>query len=293
MNILKLANTDAGRYLLKTRGKVVKITPNSYHIRLGKDKYQAVFFPTNKIEQIFQPIVDKIEIANSEWGKVDTYKAFLHYAGLERYNYPQIYLDSLIANPAGANVNKRYYIDANATWAGAHDATSAPVEQDNGIVQAGFVGGQYYVSRVANNFLTSSLTSAATISAAIIELYHVDNGSNANADTTASQVVSHTPTTAPDYTAGDLDPAKWGTTVFASINLASITLNAYNTYTLDANGILNISKTGYSNFGYRNSRDTANSAPTGGNRVDHQGASQPKLTVTYTLPSGGYFFLSN
>ena len=90
---------------------------------------------------------------------------------------------------------------------------------------------------------------------------------------------------------GDFDQI--GSTVFATKALTDwvTTDGTYNTFTLGAGGIANISKTGISKFATRISLDTSNTAPTGVNVTncyysDAVGtATDPKLTGTSTTPA--------
>jgi hypothetical protein len=149
------------------------------------------------------------------------------------------------------------------------------------------------ISRMIWLFLTSSLTDSADITDAVFSLcaYTKENqlGGSPELDIVASTPASNTDLVNSDY--GQL-----GTTVFASISYASYNGSAYNDFTLDANGIANISKTDVSKFGGRVNWDTDNSF--GGSWIslgqvrfnnycaDQTGTdSDPKLVVTYILPN--------
>jgi len=92
------------------------------------------------------------------------------------------------------------------------------------------------------------------------------------------------------------DYSQLGTTSFANIAYTSVSTVDYNNYTLDANGISNVSKTGISEFGMKNSWDM-NSSFTGtwgssknsfylNKSADSTGTTDdPKLTITYTADS--------
>ena len=141
----------------------------------------------------------------------------------------------------------------------------------------------FEIYRYGADFNTASLPDNAVISAATIRVYFVAANA-ANTDTTTADIVAFTPAVPATIADGDFD--QFGTTVFATVNLADITDAAYNTLTLNAGGISNISVTGFSNFGLRIGRDTANSQPTGTNRHDFtpaNGANPMDLNVTYTV----------
>lgn len=78
----------------------------------------------------------------------------------------------------------------------------------------------------------------------------------------AFRIVDSTP--ASNTAAVAADYANVGTTAQATdINIGSISITAYNQWTLNSTGLGNISKTGVTKFGLRHSRDADNSEPTG------------------------------
>jgi hypothetical protein len=147
-------------------------------------------------------------------------------------------------------------------------------------------------------FDTSLLTSSANISSAVFSVYGTDKANGLGSpdyDVVASTPASNTTLAAADY--GQL-----GTTVFASVAYASYDTAGYNGFSLDTNGIANVSKTGVSKFGARLSWDTdgsfggswgsAQGTRFNSNTADATGTTNdPKLVVTYTIP-GGFFYIS-
>jgi len=131
-NFLQLINTDAGKHLLglPKEGKVFKVTPESIHWTYGQDSdgkwlcqshIQCV--GTNTYAQILLPILTKMDIANK-----DSYKAFLHYSELERYNYPLIFLDVDDITPSsGASNAEGLLTSNNNTWQSWADAYNSSV----------------------------------------------------------------------------------------------------------------------------------------------------------------------
>jgi hypothetical protein len=136
------------------------------------------------------------------------------------------------------------------------------------------------------------------VTAASIGLYFTSSLTNlGEAD---FDIVSSTP--ASDTVLADSDFLNVGGTPFSSIARASLTTSAYNTFSLDASGLSNISKTGISKFGSRLSWDTDNSfgGIWGSGLVLRMRASDggvagttqdPKIDITYTLPSTSYMNL--
>lgn len=155
------------------------------------------------------------------------------------------------------------------------------------------------LTRVILLFDTSALTSSATISAAVFSATYTGKASaigETPVDIVSSNPASNTGLVAADY--GTLGTTKYASKAYADITTAG----AYNDYTLDANGIANVSKTGISKFGERLGWDTDNSftgtwASAANTRVntvfaDTAGtASDPKLVVTYTVPATGGMLL--
>ena len=154
------------------------------------------------------------------------------------------------------------------------------------------------INRSGFTFDTHEITSAATISAAILSLYGTAEA-NPFQETLASNIYSFAPANQADFVAGDYDSL--GTTPYSSNKtLADWSIIGYNDFTLNSTGITAISKTGITNMGVREVVcDVANSAPTlaswGVNQdgyesayfADQTGTNQdPKLVVTYTAAVG-------
>ena len=156
------------------------------------------------------------------------------------------------------------------------------------------------VRRTIFTFDTSSLTSDATISAAILSSY----GSSKTDNTSSTPNVDiYTTTPASNNTIVAADYLQFGSTsqTGSPITYANWSVGSYNDFTFNATGRGNISKTGISKFGTRNANyDVAGSQP---NWVNNQSSylsgtssepagtsTDPKLVVTYTSPSTANFF---
>lgn len=147
--------------------------------------------------------------------------------------------------------------------------------------------------RWLGTFDTQTLGSGATISSAILSLY----GSGTNVNNIGSLtvgIVSSNP--AANNNLQNSDYSTLGSTAFAEIINASWNSSAYNDFTLDSNGITNVSKTGISKFGAKHKWDyDANftgSWQSGSVSIktiytaDQTGTSNdPKLVITYTAPT--------
>jgi len=143
-------------------------------------------------------------------------------------------------------------------------------------------------------FDTSGLTASATISATVLSLFG-ENKSNGLGDDSI-EIVSATP--AATDTLENADYSQVGTTSFSSIAYADFSATAYNDFTLSAGGRANVSKTGISKFATRGGWDLSGTfGGIWGNGLTSRflvtvssdaGASpDPKLVVTYTLPTSG------
>ena len=154
-------------------------------------------------------------------------------------------------------------------------------------------GNYYRVRRCIFLFDTSSLTSGATISDAVLS---IKIGAKSNGFSTAPDYDIVSSTTASNTSLATGDHTGYGTTAFASIAYASLSTSVYNDFTLDANGIANISKTSISKFGARWSWDRTSTEPTWvtNTAVDADTifadtantTSDPKLVITYTVAVG-------
>ncbi|MDD3302228.1 MAG: hypothetical protein PHN31_01635, partial [Candidatus Gracilibacteria bacterium] len=142
-------------------------------------------------------------------------------------------------------------------------------------------------------FVTSSLTSAATISDVSLSLYGSDKGLGVGSPNL--HVVASTP--ASDYDVVNGDYSQLGSTSFGSVTYANFSTSGYNDITLNSSGIANVSKTGVSKFGAKFSWDldgtfggTWSSGAYSylrGYYADQTGTTNdPKLTITYTTVVG-------
>jgi hypothetical protein len=208
--------------------------------------------------------------------------------------------DTLTVYPAaGANspVDGMIYYE-NASYTTCHDAATGDAADVTDIEIIGMnsdVGATYFIRRIISCFDTSPLTSGATISAAVLSLYYNSDKATANTTQADQQIVAATPAATNNLAASDY--SQLGTTVFATQAVSGISVAQYYDFTLDANGIANISKTGISKFGVRARGDIESSTPSAGNYVswkssDNAGTStDPKLVVTYTASINSNFLM--
>ena len=216
----------------------------------------------------------------------------------------EAWADTLTAYPqagsGGANVTCDgvvYRQGVNETLATIRAGAGTTVATDASrpyFLQASTTSNQFQIlMRTIATFDTSSLSSSANISAATCSPYGSSKTAGLGAE--VAHIVSATPASNAALVIADY--SQLGATSFASIAYAAWSDVAYNAFSLDANGIANISKTSISKFGFRGEWDLNNSFT--GVWVDSAAsyivavdadtagtASDPKLVVTFTLPTG-------
>ena len=204
--------------------------------------------------------------------------------------------------------------DRSTLWATTHDATSAsndqglggafpsrsePANWTEGIFSYQYqAGNRTVISRGFFLFDTSSINDTDTVSAATFSwyvLYELDYSDNTSQEYVA--LVSSTPASNTDLVVGDYDqcgdainnPTKGA----SDLTNASVSLNAYNDWALNATGLGWITKTGVTKLGLREGHDVEDVVPTystdtndvysvAGRFADYTGtSSDPKLVVTH------------
>ena len=309
--LLWFANTSIGRYIFSINGKkssvgknkIIKIEPNSitWLVKKGKRKVTlSIEFRTHnkfskRLYYTFKPI----------WHLFHVWDTFFANNFQPTWNlgfdtltvYPNADAESTSVDGYAGPINK------DVSWTSLRGQTGND-QSDSGTglflsAQGSATSNQYQkMYRVATLFDTSALTTSATISAATYSLYYNNLlnglGGLASAIVTCNPA-SNTAITGTDY-------GTFTTTRQASdIAYASISNNAYNDFALNATGLSNISKTAITKFGNVFANDIDDSAPTWASNATSQNGSasadtagtsnDPKLVVTYTVPSSGFFAL--
>ncbi len=289
--LLKLINTEGGRYLLGIKDKypIVKLTPNSFH-QWGGDRYfKAKFWCRNSVAQILLPAFTMNEISEIPI----TYESFLHFTNLERkaYKYPTIYLTDTTFY-AGGGDGSCYHSHTNYTT--CHDATaSTDVDYTTGTnrsaVDNGYINPNYFIKRSFYPADTSGLTSAAVLTDGYLS--HCSARDN-NAQSDTVQIVNTTQASTNELVVGDYDNVD--TTNNGALALASYPASAAQTQiNLSATGLTNISKTGVTKMGLRLQGDINASQPAGRNDTwpdsfsEDVLANRPFYSLTYTIVAGG------
>lgn len=167
--------------------------------------------------------------------------------------------DQFFSGAGDGFVNKT----GQANWAAARDAadgTNADATSTTaGVLCQPSADGGWRIDRIFLPFDTAAIPDGVTITSANLNIMlssKTDNVSGVTIDlVTTSQADTATLATADFDQVGTTEQA-------AALTIASMTTDVYSTYTLNATGISNISKTGFTKFGLRTSHDTDNTACT-------------------------------
>jgi len=293
--ILDLANTDAGKFLLgaKSKNPIVKVTSNSYHELIFSDNKTAIvtgyFCTSSKSNQAFLSAITKMDIAKEEYKIINNYEAFLHFSDLQPrdYKYPQIYLTDFNVGSGDGYVRN----DSTVNYATARNAGTGNVANGTATLSdftspgQAYSGGKYYVGRVFLPTDTSSIPDTDVISSGSVNFFPTGVR---NVDSDSVVFVSTNQASTSTLALDDFDTA--GSVSGGDLPLASITANTMTAVTLNATGLGFINKSGISKVGLRSLQDINSSAPTGDANDFYPGicfsehatsAQRPYLSLTY------------
>lgn len=185
--------------------------------------------------------------------------------------------------------------NSETSWAAARDNTGDTVNSEVKLLVQRAAGPSYTISRAMVGFDTSGLIDSITILSGTFSLFEGFGGSAISNNFTDDIVL--TSATPDDVTALEVDDflkARYGATEFTAARkaISAVLLAAYNDFTLNASGILNINRTGVSVFGVRFGDDFDNTAPgsNGTSQIRFFGSNEtgttkdPKLVVVTTDP---------
>lgn len=289
--ILKLARTDFGKWFFaipENKGMDIReVRPNHLIFRnaWGKKAYEfrtnAKFWLVLRHRMRFAKALP-YAVALPTMARLGIQPAMQMFPMLAlATSYPTMYPD---ANTEVKSVDGDVY-HSNASWATVRSATDGTTATDSAtsgtFCEAQFYSSNYHIRRAFLLFDTSSIVDGDTIASATLSVYTY--GASISDSGVEVDIVSSSPASNTAIVTGDFDQV--GSTVFASVASASLGSSAYTDFSLDSNGIANISKTGVSKFGARMNLDTDNSAPTTFNNiacrwVDYTGTTDdPKLVV--------------
>lgn len=312
------ANTKIGReYLgLKFDEPIGLFLPNGYHKILKVNKkemqIQAQFSSRTIYAAKLYPILQVIDSASMYLGSFDDAKALLqaklniaskkdlslilglpHFAVATFNPNANVETTSVDGYAQRSVASETFTTIVNGAGTGSDDSAT---DQAVGYLRASTTSNQFnLINRGFMLFDSSTLTASATISSATFQLYATNDASQKNDFSTGLALSAATPASNTAIVNADYNIANWGSTRFADTDqsLTGYTQNAYFTMTLNASGIAAISKTSITKFGVRIAKDFDASAPawvstnySGLYCQFADGANDPTLNVTYTLPSG-------
>lgn len=278
------------------RHPIVQMTPHSYTVAHGDDTYTLDCRTHAKFAKRLHYILWPLWAALHAW---DAWVANPFVPALNAgFDTLTVYPDA--GDPGSTTVDgivRVFLTDTflnlrnnagNSTWNSA---------SDNGIQFQADVTASLYTNiyRSLFTFNTSSLTNNARISAATLSLYGSGSASDTGSINPSIDVTSAAP--AFNNTLSPTDYSTLGTTSFSGSPISvAAWASSYNVFTLNASGRANVSVTGISRFGARESTyDMAGISPTWSSGTsmgfpmyfaDQTGTTNdPRLEVTYELSS--------
>lgn len=298
--LLSFVNTSIGRWFFNINGKkskvgkkkVTQITPSSISWN-GDGEYKTGLNSHNKFsKRIFYRLYPV-------WWLMHQWDMFVANPFMPSLN---LGFDTLIVYPdpgtglttVDGEVSR---FNANDTWgnirAGAGTIANATIVRPSLYTDTSSTTNRFnQIRRCPILFDTSSLTGAANISAAVLNM----TASPFISDALSMSVNLTTVTLGTDNTlvASDYNVANWGSTKLTTDkSIGTISPSGTWTFTLNASGLAAINKTGNTSIGMRFAEDIDNVAPTwssstneqlGWESADATGTSlDPELVVTFTL----------
>ena len=292
--VLRIRKDDIGY-----RGKIVQIQPNNYKVfsKQIDDKieliadYRTHCKYSKRIYYAFKPLWWMLHYWDEFFA--DRYCKELSFGFLTLTVYPD-------AHPETNTFDGHCLVSYDLAWSSlisssGNSSNDTVTDIFVAYIYASFASNQFYENyRSITLFNTASLTSASTISAAVLSVKTISKDDSLaispNADVYTCNPASNTAIANADY-------GTFGSTsqTGSPIAYSSFTAESYSDFTLNATGISNVSKTSITKLGFRNANyDVANVAPAWSDSLtsiiesysaDQSGTtSDPKLVVTYTIP---------
>ena len=307
--LVRMANTDFGRDLLCVERNglpLVGLRKNEARFYAGTRAGRHVFVSDFRIGARWANLI------RARWREFNSYARYF------RDRDPGVTLSPLVryARAVAADTLTRYpdphpesstadgwvRVYDRAGWAAAHDATdgdaSGDTDADLYAIEIGRISStQYYLWRSFFLFDTSSLSSGATVSDAVLSLY--GSGSGNLFAGLAANVYSASP--ASNTAIGTADFDQVGSTAFCDTSIAfSSWATGYNAFPFNASGLAAVSKTNVSKFSCREANKDAANVDTGSagqpspahiackfaEDATAANGKDPKLVVTFTLGGG-------
>lgn len=294
--LLAIANSDYGRALFRIpeQEKVVKLSPNSYHIELDKGFYRAIF---RCYELYARLITTGIGIK-----KLEPIPSAMRFIGRKSdIAFPEFHIPLFSQDPfySGAGDGHVYWIQGGGvdcpTWDSIMDQANGNTvnySANEGFAMVTQNGGGVVLARGFWPINTDSLDQAINIDSAIFSLF-----GKANYQDTDGKAVCLVEGTQPDTS--QLTTADYSAvirTVLLSDTQILLHLSnvAYNNWPLNAVGLSKINKIGWTKFATIGNVDWGDSCTTGpacGHTVHTSEAAgvsnDPKLVVNYSNYQGG------
>lgn len=298
------ANQGIGRDFLSFRNMAVPrnialMLPNGF-VEGSDGDYRMTVFPCAPYSSKLYPVLQKLDMVQ-QWIK-DFKEAQLFLAwnlGLIK-KIPSVnvmFTESTFnpdANPESTSVDgsvERASVDA--TWAAARetaDGTSATPSSASCYLMSErqSVGGVYNCYRIFTLFDSSALTAKAIISAGVYSIHWSAGEGSFGAGLIQTNPASNTNLVTGDFDALTLDSPDEGATRISAGGWSA----GFNNMVMNATGRGWISLTGITKLGLRADRDIDDTTPPNEPRQYcsigmADGANDPRLVVTYTLPAGG------
>jgi hypothetical protein len=279
--LLKLANTEGGRFLLGIKNKfpITKIFPNGWVYGEGRQRL-GTFYTYEMVTKILLPVITRMQIIH----RYD-YSSFLHFADLQKNKHlPQIYLTTTNYPSGGGDGNA---FEINSVYATARNASSASnieVSTASTFVANDLNGSNYMVGRIFFPTDTSGIDDSATISSANFNFKWASIKDAGNTFTCKFVQQNQASTS----TITNTDFATFGSTSGGETTDFNTWGTDYTSTSLNSTGLGWISKTGFTKLGLRATTDIDNSAPTARSYAyitmsDAGEATAPYLQVTYTV----------
>lgn len=312
-NVLRgMANTSFGRDLLCIDHQpypIVELRKNAVTYHLGGNRFKTDFRVGAKWGNVIR----------RRWSEFESYSRYFQNDDRGQQFSPLTkYARSLVATTLTAYPDPHaetttvdgYIYHGPQSWADARaDTDGAPTIEvsDSGtvlkVVSQVESSVTFYIVRAFTLFDTSSLTASATITSADYSLYNIaaqrlDQDNDAQAY--IALVGNANPASNTAIIATDYDQT--GSTEMSDthIDITNLGSDGYQTWTVNATGLTNISKTGITKWALREGHDLEDSQVAGANALSQAGFSSadvadvtqdPKLVVEYTVASARYLSL--
>lgn len=315
--LLGIANTKAGRDLLcipQEYPRIVHIRKNCVHAILEDKGRELTVFADFRIGmkyaniiryrwQAFNAMARYYVNADIFASPLTKYAMSVHADTLTAYPQPNIETTTVDGYTQYGTVG------TGTNWTTSRNAAVAYSASDSSTTAGSYQGKWTYYDaypwwdyvRGFYLFDTSSLTSAATISATTLDLYWQTVYAQIGGTNSKYTLCSAAPAT--NIAIITTDHNTLGTTHYSDdVQISGLTQNSYNTLTLNASGLAAVSKTGVTKLGMRTlwDIDLVDPSVPGGDQGDGGSVrmadyadttSDPKLIVTYTVTSANSHLL--